>query len=95
MTPVNATTYFADAHRHDLLCEARQAALAAEVASATGGMWSAALLTLADLLVHAGQRLHVRLSHKRLVHAHVASFGIESMCHHDGALCKRIVWQDA
>lgn len=91
MRPVSLSTYLADAHRHDLLCEARQAALAAEATSKTGGIWSAALLVGANQLLRVGHQLRAHVSHKRLARAHGTPCGVASMCHCDAVPCHRFV----
>lgn len=92
MTPMSLSGYLAEAHRHDLLREARQETMAmAMAAEATttesGGIWDAALLVVDEWLLGLTQRLHARLSRKRLAQAYRAPRHVAGACHGDDALC--------
>jgi hypothetical protein len=65
--------YAANAHREDLLREARQAALAAEATDATGGWWDRAFRLAAYVLLWSGHRLNAYLCDRRLGRTTVAS----------------------
>jgi hypothetical protein len=93
MTPMTMSDYLTETHRQDLLREAQRARLAGEIPHESGGIWTAALLIVADLLLDAGQRLHKHLAHKRLEHAYAAPGNIGVMCCDDG-LCGHIVSLD-
>ena len=81
MRPETISAYHAEAHRQDLLREARQAALVAEARPHTGGMWRPVLLLASDLLLAAGNRLSPRLAERPMVHVHrVASCDITVVC---------------
>ncbi|MGZ3581571.1 MAG: hypothetical protein ACXWQ5_14250 [Ktedonobacterales bacterium] len=94
MTPMGLSTNLAEAHRQDLLREAQQAAQASEVTSENGGIWTAALLVVADLLLDAGQRLHKYLLRRRVEHAYGAPDTLGGVCCGDDALCGHIVSVD-
>lgn len=83
------SAYLGNAHRQALSREAAQTALADDANPATGGIWSAAALMVADVLLKVGKRLHAHYSRKRLAHVHEARCAIESMRHCDGVPCER------
>ena len=97
MLPGYMGEYLAQERRRELSREARQAALAAEATPDTSGIWTAALLLLADVLVHAGQRLRVRLGRGQVAHAaHAqhAHYGVDALCQGGSAACEHVVWLD-
>lgn len=99
MTPGRMSESLADAHRRELLREAQQAALAAEATAEASGIWTAALLVVADLLMAAGQRLRARLGRGQVAHAHhahhapYAPYRVDGLCR-GRAECEGVVWLD-
>lgn len=97
MTPMGLSTHLAETHRQDLLREARHANLANEVTSKVtperSGLWTAALLMVADLLLDTGQRLRAHIAHKRLKQLYGASHNMGGVCC-DDTLCGHIVSLD-
>jgi hypothetical protein len=102
MGPGRINEYLAASRRHDLLSEARRAALAAETSAATDGTWSIILVEAADLLLYAGHRLRAYAAHKRLARL---SYGaprgsVASLCHgqcqrdDSHVLPQRVLWLD-
>ncbi|HEX8033280.1 MAG TPA: hypothetical protein VF510_05510 [Ktedonobacterales bacterium] len=94
MTPMTMSGYLAETHRQDLLREAERARLASEIPHESDGIWTAALMLVADLLLDAGQRLHKHLAHKRLEHAYGATGSMGVVCCGDDGLCGHIVSLD-
>lgn len=96
MTPGRMNESLADAHRRELLREAGQAALAAEATAEAPGLWTAALLVVADVLMAAGQRLRARLGRGQVAHAHHAPYApyrVDGLCQ-GRAECEGVVWLD-
>lgn len=98
MTPMTMSTQLAEAHRQDLLREAQRANLASEITPERiperSGIWTAALLLIADLLLDSGQRLRAHIAHKRLKRAYEALHTIDDICGCDETLCGHIVSVD-
>ncbi len=94
MTPMTMSDYLTEAHQQDLLREAQRARLASEIPHESGGIWTTALMLVADLLLDAGQRLHKHLAHKRLERAYGAAGNMRVACCSDSSLCGHIVSLD-
>jgi hypothetical protein len=77
--PIRAAS-LAEAHRRELVREARQARLAAAVIQPTESVGDRALLLLADSLAGAGERLRTRLQLKRLARLHAATANTRRAC---------------
>jgi hypothetical protein len=77
--PIRAAS-LAEAHRRELIREARQARLAAEVIQPTESAGDRALLLLADSLAGASERLRTRLQLKRLARLHAATATTLCVC---------------
>ena len=105
MGPGGTNEYLAAMHRRDVLREAQQARLAAEATAAAGGMWSAMLLRVAELLLYAGRRLRAYAAQRAMARAYtappctVAAGGHyhhvhHHAHHHDDTIPQRVVWLD-
>ena len=80
MQPGRITAALADAHRYDLLREARQSALAAQVRPPSDDRWSAAMLLVSRLLLNAGHRLRARTAHQLMARSGAMTCAVAACC---------------